>query len=301
MRWSVIPSRFDGQIASTGYCVLRPNSAVVMTSFLAHLLGTDSFRKYIEANQVAGNYPSIPDSRIRAYQIPVPPLEVQREIVRILDQFTELEAGLEAELEARRIQYAHYRSAVLAFPESVPRRLLGDVASNLDRLRRPVTRSARQDGMYPYYGANGVQDHVAEYLFDGTFLLMGEDGSVARPNGSPVLNWATGKIWVNNHAHVLVERLAEVRLRFLFHYLQTIDISAIVTGGTQPKLNQANMNKITVPVPTRADQDRIIDILDKFEALTNDLSIGLPAELAARRKQYEYYRDKLLTFEEAAA
>jgi len=117
MRWAVIPADHDGQVASTGYCVLRPDTSVVLTNFLAHLLGADAFRQYVEANQVAGNYPSIPDNLVRAYRIPVPPLEVQREIVRVLDQFTQLEAELEAELEARRRQYGHYRDQLLAFRE----------------------------------------------------------------------------------------------------------------------------------------------------------------------------------------
>lgn len=117
MRWAVIPTEYDGQIASTGYCVLRPDTSIVLTNFLAHILGADAFRQYVEANQVAGNYPSIPDSRVRAYRIPVPPLEVQREIVRILDQFTQLEAELKAELEARRRQYGYYRDQLLTFRE----------------------------------------------------------------------------------------------------------------------------------------------------------------------------------------
>ena len=144
-----------------------------------------------------------------------------------------------------------------------------------------------------------MQDYVDDYIFDGTFLLMGEDGSVIQKNGSPVLNWATGKIWVNNHAHVLIGKSDDVYLRFLFHYLQTIDISAYVTGGTQPKLNQGNMNRIEVPVPPLQEQARIVAILDKFDALVNDLSSGLPAEITARRQQYAHYRDRLLTFKEA--
>ena len=84
MRWAIIPPEFDGQIASTGYCVLRPDAEQVLTNFLAHLLGSDNFKRYIETNQVPGNYPSIPDSRVRAYKIPVPPPAIQREIAEIL-------------------------------------------------------------------------------------------------------------------------------------------------------------------------------------------------------------------------
>ncbi|WP_341645571.1 restriction endonuclease subunit S [Thauera sp. SDU_THAU2] len=156
----------------------------------------------------------------------------------------------------------------------------------------------RESGAFPYYGANGVQDRVSDYLFDGTFLLVGEDGSVVQKNGSPVLNWAVGKIWVNNHAHVLTAGSPEINLRFLYFYLQTVDISAYVTGGTQPKLNQKNMNRIPVALPPLEEQQRIVAILDKFDALVNDLSSGLPAEIKARRQQYEHYRDRLLSFKE---
>jgi len=178
---------------------------------------------------------------------------------------------------------------------------MGELVSNLDRQRRPVTKADRRPGPYPYYGANGVQDYVEDFLFDGTYLLLGEDGSVKRGDGSPIVNWASGKIWVNNHAHVLFASDERMNLRFLFHYLQTIDIGGYVTGGTQPKLNQKNLNRIPIPLVPRDSQDAFASTLDKFDALVNDLSVGLPAELAARRKQYEHYRDQLLTFKELPA
>jgi len=233
-----------------------------------------------------------------ALLIPVPPLEVQREIVRVLDQFTQLEAELEAELEARRRQYEHYLHAVVLPDGDLEWTTLGDATTNHDRRRKPVTRSDRKEGEFPYYGANGIQDYVHDFIFDGTFLLVGEDGSVKNADGTPVLNWASGKIWVNNHAHVLTASSEQFSLRYLYYYLSTVDVTAYVTGGTQPKINQKNLNSIPVPVIARDFQDRVVEILDRFDALVNDLSVGLPAELAARRKQYEYYRDKLLTFKE---
>lgn len=178
---------------------------------------------------------------------------------------------------------------------------LTDVVRNLDSRRRPVTRAARTSGPYAYYGANGVQDHVSDYLFDGTFLLIGEDGSVMNRDHSPVINWATGPIWVNNHAHVLAPRDESVSLRFLYFYLQTIDVRPYVTGGTQPKLNQGNLNRVPIPVPPPEEQRRIVAVLDKFEDLVHELSLDLPAEITARVQQYEYYRDKLLAFPERAA
>ena len=177
-------------------------------------------------------------------------------------------------------------------PLSVPRKLLGDLVRNLDSQRRPVTRSDRSEGLYPYYGANGIQDYVEDYIFDGTFLLVGEDGSVMEKDRSPILNWVSGKIWVNNHAHILEMKSKDLELRFLFHFLRTVDISSYVTGGTQLKLNQGRMNQIPVPVPPLDVQHEIVRILDNF----TELEASLEAELEARRAQYEHYRLALVSF-----
>jgi type I restriction enzyme S subunit len=177
-------------------------------------------------------------------------------------------------------------------PEGVPLALLGDGVNNRDNERRPVTRELRQSGIYPYYGANGVQDYVQDFIFDGEFLLVGEDGSVIEASGAPVLNWAEGKIWVNNHAHVLQERTGGPILRFLYFYLSTINVSAFVTGGSQKKINQGNLNNIPIPRPPLEVQREIVSILDKFTQLEAELD----AELEARRSQYEHTRDQLLDF-----
>jgi type I restriction enzyme S subunit len=177
-------------------------------------------------------------------------------------------------------------------PEGVPLALLGDGVNNRDNERRPVTRELRQSGIYPYYGANGVQDYVQDFIFDGEFLLVGEDGSVIEASGAPVLNWAEGKIWVNNHAHVLQERTGGPILRFLYFYLSTINVSAFVTGGSQKKINQGNLNNIPIPRPPLEVQREIVSILDKFTQLEAELD----AELEARRSQYEHTRGQLLDF-----
>lgn len=168
---------------------------------------------------------------------------------------------------------------------------LGDVCEILDYKRKPVSKSNRNFGKYPYYGANGVQDFVDDYIFDGTFLLMGEDGSVINKDNSPVLHWATGKIWVNNHAHILQENNNAI-LRFLYYALQCIDVSDIIRG-VPPKINQANMRNLKIPVPTLAEQARIVGILDTFSASIENLK----EQIAQRRKQYEHYRNKLLDLE----
>ncbi len=168
---------------------------------------------------------------------------------------------------------------------------LGEVCEVLDSQRKPVSKGNRVHGEIPYYGANGIQDYVNKYIFDGTFLLLGEDGSVINKDNSPILHWATGKIWVNNHAHILQEN-SEAKLRYLYYYLQCIDVSDIVRG-MPPKINQANMCNILIPIPSLSEQERIVGILDTFTAAIDNLK----AQIAQRRKQYEYYRDQLLDLE----
>ncbi|TVL79303.1 restriction endonuclease subunit S [Brachyspira hyodysenteriae] len=179
-------------------------------------------------------------------------------------------------------------------PDGVEYKKLYEVISILDNLRKPVSKDKRTKGIYPYYGANGIQDYVDNYIFDGTFILMGEDGSVINKDNSPVLNWASGKIWVNNHAHVLFNDNINT-LRFIFYYLQTIDISNIVRG-TPPKINQQNLRNIEIPLPPIEIQKEIVRILDEFTLKTTELQELLHKEYISRKKQYEYYRDKLLTF-----
>ena len=129
-------------------------------------------------------------------------------------------------------------------------------------------------------------------------MLVGEDGSVITPSGTPVVNWAEGKIWVNNHAHIISEKEG-VLLRYLFHYLQIINITPLIHGNI-PKLTGGDFRALNIPVPPLPVQEDIVRILDKFYDLTADLTAGLPAEIEARRKQYEYYRDQLLTFKQKA-
>lgn len=169
-------------------------------------------------------------------------------------------------------------------PNGVEYRELGDLVKILDHMRRPVSREKRESGQIPYYGANGIQGFVKDYIFDGTFLLMGEDGSVINRDRSPVLNWTSGKIWVNNHAHVLSERSDVALLRYVYFALQLSDISKVVRG-MPPKINQANMRAIKLPVPPLEVQIEIVRILDTFAELE--------AELEAREKQYAFYRESL--------
>lgn len=158
-------------------------------------------------------------------------------------------------------------------------RTLGELTTNFDGSRVPVKAADRQPGPYPYYGASGVVDHVSEFLFDGEYLLIAEDGENLRTRTTPVAFMARGKFWVNNHAHI-VRGNSEADTRFLMYALAATDISGYLTGSTMPKLTQGNMNRIpllTPPVPEQRAVARILGSLDDKIELNHQMSGTLEA------------------------
>ena len=125
--------------------------------------------------------------------------------------------------------------------------------------------------------------------------MISEDGANLLTRNTPIAFSISGKTWVNNHAHVLKFNDCVTR-KYVEIYFNSIDLSDYISGAAQPKLNQKNLNKIKIPLPSIEKQKEIVAVLEKFDNLCNDLTSGLPAEIEARKKQYEYYRDKLLDF-----
>lgn len=141
---------------------------------------------------------------------------------------------------------------------------LGELAINLDTKRKPVKEADRRPGPYPYYGASGVVDYVDGYLFEGEHLLIAEDGENLRTRNTPVAFRATGRFWVNNHAHI-VKGSARARTRFLEYAVLAADLTPYLTGAVMPKLTQGNLNKLELPCPPLADQDAIVGVLGALD------------------------------------
>ena len=281
--------------------VLGPNALLLRTTlgmnkFFYYWFLNSSFQN--ELGKITSNtgQTKFNKTNLKKILIPLPPLSVQEEIVRILDKFTTLEAELEAELDCRKRQYEFYRNQLLSFENgAVEWKSLKEIAVNFDAMRKPITSGAREKGTIPYYGASGVVDHVKGFIFDGDYLLVSEDGANLIARTTPIAFSIRGKSWVNNHAHVLKFNTYEER-RFVEYYLNSIDLMPYISGAAQPKLNQKNLNKIKIPSPSLVVQQRIVTFLDKFDTLVNSISEGLPKEIELRRKQYEYYREQLLSF-----
>ena len=274
--------------------VLYEFNEEVDVQYLFHYL-RGYLKPYVFALSKKGSIPYITLGILKNFPIPLPPLPIQQEIVRILDTFTNLTAELTAELTARRKQYEYYRDELLTFGEDVDYKTLPEISINCDRQRKPVTKGKRNSGSYPYYGASGIVDYVSDYIFEGDYLLISEDGANLLARSTPIAFSISGKNWVNNHAHVLKFE-TDVMRKYVEIYLNSIGLERYISGGAQPKLNQDNLNKIPIPVPENHRIQTIVDILTKFDKLCNDLGAGIPAEVSARQKQYEYYRGKLLRF-----
>jgi type I restriction enzyme S subunit len=232
---------------------------------------------------------------LEAIRVPVPPMEVQLEIVRILDAMTSLQAELQAELEARRKQYEYYRDTLLNFaaPGTPPVRwmTLGEVL----RIRNGRDYKHLGEGSVPVYGSGGVMTAVTTPIYEAPSVLIPRKGSLGK------LYYLESPFWTVDTIFYTEIDESLVRPKFVYYYLSTCHLEELNEAGGVPSLTQTVLNKQHFPVPSLSEQQRIVDVLDRFESLTTDISFGLPAEIEARRKQYEYYRDRLLTFEELVA
>ena len=171
---------------------------------------------------------------------------------------------------------------------------LGKVCMNLDSMRVPITKSKRESGDIPYYGASGIVDHVADYIFNEDLLLVSEDGANLLARTYPIAFSISGKTWVNNHAHVL--RFSEMTSqKFIEYYLNSISLDPYVSGMAQPKLNQKSLNSIAVPFPTIREQQRIVAILDEAFAGIAAAVANTEKNLANARELFESYLNNVFT------
>jgi type I restriction enzyme, S subunit len=171
---------------------------------------------------------------------------------------------------------------------------LDQISTNLDSRRVPITKGVRVGGDYPYYGASGIVDYVADYIFNEDTLLISEDGANLLARSTPVAFPASGKYWVNNHAHVL-RFDNQTTQRFVELFLESIPLDKYITGAAQPKLNQAALNSIPIPIPLPPEQRRIVSLLDG--ALEGIATVKANAEqnLQNARALFDSYLQSVLT------
>ena len=277
---------------------------------------------WLESKTRKASIPRLSRDFVAALEIPLPPLPVQREIVQILDNFANLTAELTAELAKRKKQYEHYRDMLLNFEgggrydkfgvESgefrVEWKRLGEIG-RVAMCKRILKQQTMSVGEIPFYkiGTFGKEPDafISRTLFDEYRLaysypnkgdiLISAAGTIGRSiifDGKPAYYQDSNIVWLAHDESIVLNK-------YLYYFYQT-NPWKIAVGGTIPRLYNRNIEEVSIPLPPLAEQKRIVAILDRFDSLCNSLTEGLPAEIALRKKQYEYYRDKLLSFKEAS-
>lgn len=255
--------------------------------YLYYLTKTKFFKKQIE-DQLSGMQPNFGYAHYSKILIPIPPLQIQKRIVAILDEAFEKISSAKENTEknlknAKEVFESYLQSVFENKGEGWEEKKLNEISENLDGKRIPITKKHRIKGPIPYYGASGVVDHVKDYIFDEELLLISEDGANLLARTYPIAFSISGKSWVNNHAHVLRfnDKTSQI---FVELYLNSIKLDDFVSGMAQPKLNQKMLNKIPIPFPPLKEQQIIV-------SKTNTLS-------QETKKLESIYNQKLADLEE---
>ena len=298
-------------------CLKKLNSR-----YLFHILASEMFSDYLSSVLNSSTINNLNAGIIKNFLIPVPPLPIQEEIVRILDHFTELAASLQAELQARKEQYEYYRNKLLTFDKigGGTQSVTWMKMSELFDIRNGYTPSKAnaaywENGAIPWFRMEDIRQN-GRILSDSIQHITPsavKGGRLFPANSFIIATTAT----IGEHALIIVDSLANQRftnlqvrkslsdkivVKFLYYYMFIVGEwcknNTNVSGFAS--VDMSKFKKLLIPIPSISEQQRIVGILDKFETLVNDLSQGLPAEIAAVQEQYEYYRDKLLTFKRIA-
>lgn len=277
------------------------NPNLLLPEFSKYLFRSQSVRKQIQRAGNGVTRINISKPQFMKIRIQVPPLIVQKEIVQTLDAMTSLQTELQAELDARRSQYEFYRDTLLSFNDAgTPpvRWMTLDELCNVT-MGEFVKKTLQADSFeFPVYNGGATPTgYYSKSNAPENSVVISARGSIG------VVNFVPSKSWIGNSCFLVRVKDADLDNRFMYHFLKKSEpeLYSRRTVGTLPALNMKPVKDFLVPVPTLDEQQRIVEILDNFDALVNDISIGLPAEIKARRQQYEYYRDQLLSFKELAA
>ena len=288
--------------------VLTDFNNTILPRFLYFSL-KNNLKQYLDSHKNEAAMTYIVLSALQNFKIPVPPLEIQQEIVGVLNSFTELEAELEAELTKRKQQYEHYRDHLLSFENiagegQVEWLTLGDIGEVC--MCKRILKNQTQDSGIPFFkiGTFGRKEdsYIAPELFEEYKrkysypkkgdILISAAGTIGRTvifDGEPAYFQDSNIVWIDNNEE-------KVTNKYLYYFYQTKPWR-VSSGGTIARIYNNDIRSVKIPVPTKNIQERIVYVLDNFDAVCNDLNIGLPAEIEARQRQYEYYRDRLLSFD----
>lgn len=306
----------QGKFSVTNVCgLISCSNPILSLKFLYYWLTIEAPK---HVHQGMGN-PKLMSNQMAKIEIPLPPIEVQTEIVRILDKFTSLEAELEAELDCRKRQYEYYRDKLLSFDnvggQEVEWKKMSEVCLKTSKINWKLV-----EGEYKYIDLSSV-DRDNHKISDCTIInkenapsraqQVVKTGDILFGTTRPTLmrfcyipKEYDGEVCSTGYCVIRVNN-EMINSHFAYHFLFTQKFQDYVEGhqkgASYPAISNKDVMSFELPIPSLQEQERIATILDRFESLTTSLQSGLPAEIAARRQQYEHYRDKLLTFKRKGA
>lgn len=275
LHYGLIKEQPDNFLVSTGFAVLDIDTKKAIPEYVYYSLTQTIHTEALQAiaEQSTSAYPSIKSSDIGNRIIPLPPIDVQKKIAVVLgalDDKIELNNRINNNLEQQ--AQALFKSWFVDFepfggkmPDDWKVGKVDDIIELFDSQRIPLSGNQRENmqKLYPYYGATSIMDYVDNYIFDGKYLLLGEDGTVVDNEGFPILQYVWGKFWVNNHTHVLQGKNG-FNVESLYLFFKKTNIKSIVTGAVQPKVNQANLRAIPAIIPN-------LECMNKFNKIINPL------------------------------
>ena len=276
---------------------LRFNDDVeLLPEFSKFLFRTLSIRKEIVKSASGVTRFNISKARFKKIKIPIPPLPVQTEIVKILDALTaltsSLTSSLTSELTLRRKQYEYYREKLLSF-DSLEQLNMGGAKKKLidvAKIKNGKDWKHLGEGDIPIYGSGGIMGYVDTYSYNKPTVLIPRKGSITN------IFYLEEPFWNVDTIYYTEINTTQILPKYFFHFMKTVDLAKLDTGSGRPSLTQAILNEIPIFVPSIEEQQRIVSILDKFEDLTNSITDGLPLAIEQSQKRYEYYRELLLNF-----
>ena len=304
---SVVTSPPPAPLYLNSFCIcFRPNkNFTLLPEFAKHLFRSGTIRQQVIKTATGVTRINISRKNLAKIQIPLPPAEVQQEVARTLDQFTHLEAELEAELDVRKQQHSHYLNHFFTSNANTQMRTLRDVGP-VRMCKRIMKNQTSQQGDVPFYkirtfGGSAdayisrelYNEYKEQYHFPKSgSILISAAGTIGRAvpyDGKDAYFQDSNIVWIENDETLVLNS-------YLFYFYKVANWKT--DDGTIKRLYNDQLLNTSIPVPPLSEQRRIVNYLDKFDALTSNPTSGLPAEIEARRKQYEYYRDRLLTFPE---
>ena len=274
-------------VAISGHTAIIKHN--INSKYLIYYFHSEMFQKQKRRLVHGTKVMEVTPDHLTKVKIPVPPLEIQEEIVKTLDKFTNYVTELQAELQARKQQYEYYRDALLSAKNIESKSVfLSDIA----KIKNGRDYKQLSEGEYPVYGSGGVMTYVNAFAYDKPSVLIPRKGSIGN------LFYVEEPFWNVDTVFYTEINDEKVVPKYLFYLLQKEHLEDLNTAGGVPSLTQSVLNKVKLMIPSIDTQKRIVNVLDNFDSICSDLNIGLPAEIEARQKQYEFYRDALLTFAE---